>query len=104
VIVLVLLLLWLPFCWLLFVDSAWSDYRWFWIIRWPGLPALWLVRPLGIESTGLETVVMGAATLLMATLSVLVGQRSRAGLLEVCVALALWGSWVFFASKAMYLA
>ena len=29
-----------PYCWLLFMDYPWSDYRWSWIMMWPGLPVL----------------------------------------------------------------
>lgn len=102
---LVALLLWLPFCWLVFADHSWSDYRWFWVVRWPvlpGLPVLPLVRPLGIESNGAETLAMGFMTAAMFAVSVLLARRSRCWMVGVGLVLAAYGVWVMFASYAVF--
>ena len=95
----------MPFCWLLVADYPWSEYRWFWVIRWPVLPGLGvlpLVRPLGVETTAGETIAMGLMTLALATIATGLARRSRCWLVGVCSVLAIYGVWMLFASHAVF--
>ena len=102
---LVLLVLWMPYCWLVFIDYPWSDYRWFWIERWPvlpGLPSMLVVRPLGIESSGTETLMMGCMTALLAFVAVVAARRSHRWLIGTLTVLAAYGVFMCFASHAVF--
>ena len=89
----------------MFTDYPWSDYRWFWVARWPvlpGLPALLLIRPLGIESTGAETLRMGVMTAIMFALAVLAGRGLRGWMIGMCITLVTYGIWMALASHALF--
>ncbi len=57
----VLLCLYAPFSWLLFIDYPRSAYRWYWLAMWPVLPGF-LAGVKFHSSEPLELTVMGLAT------------------------------------------
>lgn len=69
-----------PFGWILTVGEPWSDYRWFWLKRWPVLPGIlpsaWLLH--GRER--LELLAMGLVTTLLMIGLTWLGSRGRVSL------------------------
>jgi len=49
-----LLVLYAPYSWLLWIDYPWSEYRWLWIKLWPGLPMMLPVSIIGRRWLGFE--------------------------------------------------
>lgn len=94
-----------PFTWLLFIEPPRSDYWWFWAQRWPvlpGLPALMLVRPMGLESTTQETIAMGVTTAILLAVAVFFATRGRVWFICTLLMCAAYATWLGIASNALY--
>lgn len=88
----VLLCIYLPHSWLLWIDYPWNDYRWFWLAMSPLLPglvpAVWVNAVTRLNS---EYITFPLAVLLTVTWIValtLLGMRSRRSL-AIAAAVAL---------------
>jgi len=101
----IVLLVYAPFSWLLFIDYSHTSYWWHWVRAWPVLPGflgMMLGRRIGIESTLGETVAMGVTTAIGLTVCILIARRGRWWAAAVVTALTIWGVWIGLASHAIF--
>ncbi|MGI9014131.1 MAG: hypothetical protein ACR2GY_07770 [Phycisphaerales bacterium] len=102
----VLLIMELPYCWVLFDDWPLSDYRMTWVKTWLGLPALlgiWVMRRLGLDpSFQWEVVTMHAITAVAFVLLVWIASRGWIRFAIVLAGLLLYSLWNAMASYAIF--
>ena len=106
-IITILVLVYAPFGWLLFSGESYSSYWWHWVSAWPvlpGIPALLIARPLGMESHWQEILAMGIPTAAIITLGILLANRGICWFIGVCIVLAIYGVWIGLASRSVFLA
>jgi hypothetical protein len=105
--IIVLVLIYAPFGWLLWTSESNSDYWWHWVSAWPvlpGMPALLLVRPLGMESHWQEILAMGIPTAVLIAASMLITRRGWCWAIGVFVVLTVYGVFIGLASRSVFLA
>jgi len=103
----VVALTYLPFSWLLFMDYPHSEYWWSWVRSWPvlpGLPALLVARPLGLESVLAETLAMGIATALWLAILIVFAQKGVWWRVAAVTTATIYGVWLGLASHAVFVA
>ncbi len=103
----IILLAYAPFLWLLVIDYPHTDYWWSWVRSWPvlpGLPALLISRPLGIESAFGEVLAMGVATAIGLAVLLVLSRRGPWWFAATSTATVVYGIWIALASHAVFVA
>jgi hypothetical protein len=104
---LILAMTYLPFSWLLFIDYPHTEYWWSWVRSWPvlpGLPALLVARPLGLESSLAEVLAMGVAASCWITTLIILTRTNIWLRVTAFAAATIYGIWIAMASHAVFVA
>jgi len=96
----VLLVLYLPYGWLVMIDYPWGSYRWHLVASWPGLPLRLVLHPLiNRWSATVECIVATITTIPLVCVLVYLGSRGRKALVSVSMVallLSLVNSWIAY--------